>query len=295
MKILVVGATGAMGSLVARELVARGATVRVLVRDELRAAWLPRVVQRSVGDLADATTVTRALDGVQAAFYTSPHEPNEVELAENFVRACEASGTRLVMAGTHLPDPKARALLAGAVPSYHDKLRIGELIAASATEPALFGLTNFFQNDEIYRQDILDGVFPTPLNAQGVNRIDLRDMAEIVGRALLDRSFGRGEHLLMGAEALGGAQCAAIWAAALERPVRYLGDDDAAWPAAVQRRLQGRKREDFLATYQLLAKMAVSTVPAALDDTIRLLGRQPRSYQSYVLHLAAQWRGVARA
>src|SRR5262245_44625265 len=135
MTVLVMSATGSMGSRVVHELLARGATVRALVRDERRAAHLAAAVQGSVGDLRDPNSVARALEGVRSAFYISPHEPDEVELARTFVKASEARGTRLVMAGTHFPDPDARARLANAFPAYRGKLQVSEMVAASVMNP----------------------------------------------------------------------------------------------------------------------------------------------------------------
>src|SRR5687768_12083664 len=70
--ILVVGATGTVGGLVARRLLARGESVRVLVRD-------PRAVGPLVeggaapayGDLKDPASLAAALDGVEGVVTTA--------------------------------------------------------------------------------------------------------------------------------------------------------------------------------------------------------------------------------
>ena len=187
-EILVIGSTGTVVSHVIPELLARGAEVRALVRNEARAATLPAAIQPFVGDLSDPGMVRKALDGVQTALYVSPHESAEVEMAKTFVAACEASGTRLVFAGFHVTDPKIRASFGQHLPGYGGKLRVGEIIAESAARPVVLDLSNFAQNDEVFREDILNGEFPEPLTSAGVNRLDLRDMAEVATKAL-DRAF----------------------------------------------------------------------------------------------------------
>jgi nucleoside-diphosphate-sugar epimerase len=69
-EVLVTGATGFLGSAVARRLVDRGARVRVLVRpsaDRRRLAGLP--VAEVAGDVTDAGSVRRAVAGVDAVIH----------------------------------------------------------------------------------------------------------------------------------------------------------------------------------------------------------------------------------
>ena len=74
-------------------------------------------------------------------------------------------------------------------PSYAPKLHIGQLIAASRTEPVLLTPINLFQNDKIFRDDLRGGGFPMPMRS--VNRVDVRDVAEIAAQALLRPAFRR--------------------------------------------------------------------------------------------------------
>src|SRR5487761_1180019 len=71
-KALVTGATGFVGAAVARALLAEGWQVRALVRagsDRRNVAAL--AVEQAVGDLADAASLERALDGCDAAFHVA--------------------------------------------------------------------------------------------------------------------------------------------------------------------------------------------------------------------------------
>jgi len=72
MNILVTGATGFVGSHVARLLLARGNSVRVLVRasSDLRALD-GLAVERVTGDLRDAASLATALRGIQRVFHVA--------------------------------------------------------------------------------------------------------------------------------------------------------------------------------------------------------------------------------
>lgn len=70
MKILVTGATGKVGSRLARRLAQRGDTVRALVRDATRAADLRGAgIELAVGDLLDAGSLAGAVRGIDAVVH----------------------------------------------------------------------------------------------------------------------------------------------------------------------------------------------------------------------------------
>ena len=72
MKTLVTGATGFLGSHVARALAARGDTVRVLVRPSSDLRALDGLeAERVTGDLRDSASLGRALEGVQRVFHVA--------------------------------------------------------------------------------------------------------------------------------------------------------------------------------------------------------------------------------
>jgi dihydroflavonol-4-reductase len=69
MQVLVTGATGKVGNAIASALLARGDTVRALVRDPARAASiLPAGVEPLQGDATDAASLTAAVEGCELVF-----------------------------------------------------------------------------------------------------------------------------------------------------------------------------------------------------------------------------------
>ena len=288
-RILVIGATGTVGRAVLASLRAREADVRVLVRrpnDD--PAWVG--VEQVVGDLTDPLAVRRALTGVSAAFYVSPHEDGEEELARTFVTECNRAGVRIVFAGVHISSRTARDWLLLQVmrvllPNYRPKLRIGQLIERTAPDSVLFSPSNFYDNDELFLDDIRAGQYPMPM--RGVNRVAVSDVGELCARALLDPDFPSGSYPVSGPRSFTGAQSAQVWAEALGRPVAYTGDDADAWHAALDRRVPpGKKNRDFRASFRALGRIAVKTSAADVAETTRLLGRAPLGYADYVRDLA---------
>lgn len=297
MTVLVTGATGTIGKEVLTALLEQGVAVRALVRSLDRAATLPAGVDLAVGDLKDGESVRAALSGVSAALFVSPHDPDEVELAQTFISACEDTGVRLVFAGAYVDGPNAfarwmmRTMFGLMLPHYRGKLRIGQMVAAAKADPVVFSLTNYFQNDELIREDILSGGYPLPLSDKGVNRIDMRDVADLVVRALTDFSFRSGAYALVGPRSISGRESAEIWARALQRDVVYY-DGRSDWAKRLERRLSGQKLADFKLTYKFLAKTGVPTKRRQVDAMTALLGRTPRTYEEYVSTMSRQWKSA---
>jgi uncharacterized protein YbjT (DUF2867 family) len=70
MTILVVGATGSIGSLVVEEALRRGHSVRVLVRSPEKARRLPAKAEAVIGDLTRPATLEAAVKDVDAIVFT---------------------------------------------------------------------------------------------------------------------------------------------------------------------------------------------------------------------------------
>ena len=291
--VLVVGATGTVGGAVLDALGEHSATVRVLVRAR-RSSGFGTDVEQVVGDLGDEASLRRALTGVRAALYVSPHAHDEIAYAENFIRACEATGTRIVFVGVHIssqtyPSRLQRKMLQLMFPSYAPKLHIGELIAASGTQPVLLAPIHLFQNDEIFSEELRGGQFPMPLRS--VNRVDVRDVAEIAAQALLRPAFPAAEHVIAGPESLSAEDCAQIWTEASGRPVQagFTGDVD--WDVLTSNRLSGEKAHDFRNVHLALRRRAWPASAEQIRQTIKLLGHSPRRYRDYVAETAGATAG----
>ena len=106
MRILVTGATGYIGGLLAPRLAEGGHAVRVLARDRGRIAGRPWAgkVEVAVGDVLDRASLAAALNGVDAAYYlvhsmgSHPRfEERDLAAAGNFGAAAAEAGVRRIV------------------------------------------------------------------------------------------------------------------------------------------------------------------------------------------------------
>jgi dihydroflavonol-4-reductase len=105
-EVLLTGATGLLGNAIARVLLARGRSVRALVRDPARAARIvPDGCELVRGDVTDAASVTRAAADCSVIYHASglpeqwlrdvrEFDRVNVEGTRNVVRAALAAGVR---------------------------------------------------------------------------------------------------------------------------------------------------------------------------------------------------------
>ncbi|MFB9993371.1 SDR family oxidoreductase [Deinococcus oregonensis] len=293
--ILVAGATGAIGSQVVRALLARGARVRVFVRSPEKVDDLPPAVERAVGTLEDRESIVQALKGTHAAFYVSPHDEREEEFAEHFVSACEGAGVRLVFSGVHANGKNRlgrfiqRTIFGLLMPHYRPKLRLAERVRTSDTNPVVLIPGNYFQMDEVCREELLAGRYPLPLGQ--IPRVDTRDVGEAAARVLLDTSVKSGGYALVGPESLSGEDTAASWSAALGQPVQYT-PNLAEMDRLFDQTYGGRKALDCQKSYRLVGKIRVSISAVELRQTTSLLGCPPRSFAEYAREAAATWQAA---
>ena len=96
-RVLVTGATGFLGSRIARKLIERGVAVRALVRtssDRRRIADLP--IEFAEGDVTDRASIERAVDGVDRVFHAAAlYEIGASDPAR--MEAINVGGTRNVL------------------------------------------------------------------------------------------------------------------------------------------------------------------------------------------------------
>jgi uncharacterized protein YbjT (DUF2867 family) len=110
----ITGVTGHVGGAVARDLLAAGASVRVVVRDEEKGrAWFERGAEIAVADFADRAALAAALAGCRGAFVMLPTIPTATDtdhrgLVDSIAAAVAGSGVPhvavLSSVGADLPE-----------------------------------------------------------------------------------------------------------------------------------------------------------------------------------------------
>jgi uncharacterized protein YbjT (DUF2867 family) len=218
--LLLTGATGTAGSLIAREFINQRESVRLLVRDRAKAQWLANVptVEIVSGDMSDRSSLTRALEGVERALMISSPAMNMVDTQSTFVDACKSAGVRQVIKFSGLDArPETR------FPFGRMHWEIEQHLERSGLAWTHLRPTGFMQ--EYLREApsiINDGTLYLPLADVRLNPVDLVDVAKIAFLLLRDGGH-EGETLsLTGPEALTMTAIAEHISSAVGKAVRYV-------------------------------------------------------------------------
>jgi uncharacterized protein YbjT (DUF2867 family) len=286
MSVLVTGGTGTVGSQVVRELLARGEQVRVLTRDAAKARSLPAGVTPVVGDLAKVDTVRTIFKDVDAVFLINTVSPTEVH--EGLMSVCAMtleSVKRLVYVSVQQADRAAW------LPHFGGKVGVEEAIRKSGIPFTILRPNNFYQNDYYYKDVLLQhGVYPQPIGSVGLNRVDVRDIAEAAAVALTTSGHAGESYDIVGPEAHTGESTAQTWARALGRTVVYGGDDLEAWEAQSLQYMPDWAVFDFKNMYRFFQEKGLKATPEAIDRQTKMLGHAPRSFGAFAAETASAWR-----
>lgn len=286
MKTLVVGGTGTVGSHTVRELLARNAPVRVLVRSADKAAALPEGVEAAVGDLREPATLPAAFDGADAVFLLNALSQDETAQGLAAMAAAQRAGVkRLVYLSVHRLEEGAH------IPHFATKIPVEQAVRESGIGWTVLRPNNFYQNDFLFQEAITRyGLYPQPIGQAGVSRVDVRDIAELAAIALTEPGHDGKTYSVVGPDALTGEQVAEVYSKHLERPVRYAGDDLDAWAAQARNMLPDWLVHDLCIMYGHFQKTGLKATSQELALQERLLGHPPRKFDEFVAEIAPAWR-----
>ncbi|WP_332763351.1 NmrA/HSCARG family protein [Pseudomonas koreensis] len=231
MSILVIGATGTIGSLVTAGLVEAGADVHALVRQAGKREF-PAGVTQVVADLTDVPSMRAALVPVRTLFLLNAVTPDEVTQALITLNlAREAGIERIVYLSVIHADRFTN------VPHFTGKWAVERMIESLDVPATILRPAYFMQNDLMVQPTIENyALYPMPIGAAGVAMIDARDIADVAVAELLRRdqapaALERITLELVGPRPLTGESVAQVWSSALGRQITYGGDDVAAFEA----------------------------------------------------------------
>ena len=285
MSILVTGGTGTVGSQVVRELLARGQQVQVLTRDPGKAK-LPTGVTAVQGDLGQVESVRRVFKGVDGVFLINTVSPTEIYEGLMAMCAMRLENVKRVVYVSVQDADKAAWL-----PHFGGKVGVEEAVRRSGIPFTILRPNNFYQNDYYYKDVLLQyGVYPQPLGSAGLNRVDVRDIAEAAAVALTAGGHEGESYDLVGPEVHTGESTAAVWARALGKPIAYGGDDLEAWEKQSLQYMPDWAVFDFKNMYAFFQEHGLKATPEAIERQTRLLGHAPRSFGAFVGETASAWR-----
>ena len=285
MKFLVLGATGTVGSQVARELLSRGHQVKALTRNPEKLAGLGAGVEALKGDLLDPKSLVTLYDGVDGAFIINGVGITESQEALTALTAAKLAGLkRIVYLSVQHADRAAH------LPHFGSKVGVEFAIKHSGIPYTILRPSNFYQNENWFHDVILKyGMYPQPLGSVGVSRVDVRDIAEVAAIALTQPGHEGKIYDLIGPRPLTGKETAEIWSKALGRTITYAGDDLEAWEKANAPYFPAAVLYDFKHMYAHFQKHGLAGTPEEVAALSKVLGHAPRSFEAYVAETAKAW------
>jgi uncharacterized protein YbjT (DUF2867 family) len=285
--ILIVGATGLVGSATVRHLTACGVPVRALVRSAEKAATLANPgVEAMVGDLEQPVSLDAALDGVTRALLISPLHPRQVAWQGNFVEAARRTGV------VHI------VKLSGLGTAPDSPLRSGRWHAQTERHIADAGLPFTYLHPPFFMQNLLrsaaaiaaQGVLVASMQAGKIAMVDARDVAAVAVAALTSDDHVGKTYTITGPEALSFQEVAQKLAAATGRAVTY---QDVPL-AAVQQEMVATGLPEWLVDVRMEFATALRDGYAAVvTDTVQAVTGQPaRTFDAFAREYVALFRGA---
>lgn len=283
--ILVTGATGTVGSAVARALLAAGAPVRLATSTAAKAAAAKAEGRDAVAlDFAKPETLAPALAGAEAVFLLGATLPDQAALETNVVNAAKAAGVkRLVKLSVIHADREAYGFA-------RVHRAVERAIEASGIPHTFLRPNGFMQNVPNYYAGSVkaQGAFYGGAGDGAISHVDVADIAAVAAKALTEKGHEGKAYTITGPEALTYAQVARKLSDAVGKPVSYVDLP----PDALKQGLLGAGMPEFYA--DLLVDLHLNyRAGGGADvspDVERVTGRKPRTFDAFLKENLAPFR-----
>ena len=275
--ILLTGVTGKTGGEVARQLVLAGVPFRTLVRNPAKAEALRLPgAEVVVGDMADGTVLTRALDGIERALLVMPNGEEQLLLENRFTdHAARAGVTHLVKLSS------LESVPASTNPITRMHVASEQHIRESGMTWTMLRPTFFTQAFLVSAAAIREhGRISMPAGRGTIAPTDLRDVGAVVVKALTENGHANQSYDLTGPELLTFADIAARFSTLLGRTIHYVDQPVAEFRARLASINLAPWRID--AVCKELESIAAGVIDHTTDTIARLLGRPPISLEQFV-------------
>jgi len=282
MTILVIGATGTIGSLVVQGLAQQGADVTALVR-QTGTQSLPAGVKGAVADLTNVASMRQAMTGVRTLFLLNALAADEVTQSLQALNVAREAGVQRIVYLSVI-----NADLYTDVPHFAGKYTVERMIESLDLPATILRPAYFMQND-IQIQPVVEsyGVFPMPIGSLGCAMVDARDIADVAVAELLRRDrapqpLPRLTLEVVGRAVINGPAAAAIWSQALGRDIHYAGDDVQAFEAQLAQNAPGWMAYDLRLMMSRIQQLGQLPEEGAAQKLEAMLGRPLRTYEAFV-------------
>jgi uncharacterized protein YbjT (DUF2867 family) len=283
--IIVIGATGHVGTELVCQLAERGENVRALVRSPAKATKLPTTADMVVGDLENLPSLLKAYHGADRLFLLVPGI--EHETARTALLAARETGIKRIVYLSSYAVAIAPLPPMGCWHHEREQLIRASGIAATFLRPVGFA-TNTFDWMQTLRES---GYVLDPTGPGRAALIDPADIAAVATVALTEDGHAGKAYTLTGGEALTVAEQVAIISAVIGREIAVR---DVASPEEVVRFRYPNGAPPSLAAALVEGLRSMRSDRRGLITTTvqNLVGRPPRSFRQWCEANAAALRSV---
>src|SRR5262249_504639 len=139
--ILIVGATGQLGTRLAGQLSAAGVKPRALVRSQIKGEAIASMATPVIGDLLAPETLADAFRGAERVFIVAPPLPEMEALERNAIDAAVAGGAKRIVYCSNFAATEGSELRPMHVHGLHERL-----IASQGVDWTVLGPTRYMTN-----------------------------------------------------------------------------------------------------------------------------------------------------
>lgn len=285
--ILITGATGNVGRELAKQLSARKAPFRAMVRSEQDAQAVSALegAEAIKGNFDKAETLACALQGVEQAFLLTNSSERAEAQQSTFVEMARSAGVKHIVKLSQLAasaDSPVRFL------RYHAaaERRIRESgIAYTFLRPNLF-----MQGLLAFREAIIgQGKFFAAASDARVSVIDVRDIAAAAAAALTEEGHAGKTYDLTGPQALSHGEMAEKLSVALGRRIEFVDvSPEAMREALIGAGLSVWQAEGLIEDYAHYARGEAAEVAPGVQEAT---GNPPRSFADFASAYAGEFSG----
>lgn len=272
--ILVTGATGTIGGEVARQLIAAGHKPRLLVRNPEKAKSFEGKAELFKGDLDDAASVTRALQGIDKLFLLTSGLDGQ-RLESQAIDLAKAAGVKHVVKLSVMGAEYEGISFA----KWH---RAGEKkLEASGLKWTFLRPGNFMTNALWWGESIKkDNAIYQPVGDGKSAVIDPADIGAVAVKALTTPGHEGKTYVLSGPVALSTQEQADIIGKALGRAIKHV---DVPPAAAKDGMLKSGMPAGYVdALLELYAVMKAGQTSTVTNTVEEVLGRKPTSFAQFL-------------
>ncbi len=268
--ILVTGATGHIGKELIPLLLETGQSIRVLVRDERKAAHLDPCIERAIGDLNDPESLASAMRGVNKVFLVTFETQQDV----NVIDAAKRAGIQHIVKLSTLEATEHKIK----VGKWHYERE--ELIRASGLDwtflrPGMFMSNSIdWWSESIKRQGSV--FFPGGKKGK-VAPVDSRDVAKVAALALTQPGHSGQAYELTGSELFTIGEMVQVISSALGKPIQYTDIPPIA--AKLFMLKSGMDKALVNVLMEMLASLRRNEGAVVTDTVQRVIGHPPRTFE----------------